>query len=173
MSIPRISVLPSVDASRVSARQDARNSAFAEGLRRRLQALLPYGAGRRMSGRLAGSCGPHGVEEQVEGRGRLSVDVFVEGLRELPDEAARALADELLAPRGLAAVPRGDIGTPAGLLAANAELLRSIAHLEAALSAAVADGEVDQAEARELARTIVEARTRLQHLESVVFGGVR
>lgn len=166
----RILAVPSPSASR----DVSRNSAFVDGIRRRIQVALPYGAERRMAGRLAHFMHPHGVEEQVQGRNRCSIDVYVEALMELSDEVATQIADELHAPRRLAVVARPQTGCTLSVLAANGGLLASVGAIENAIAEGLAgDNHLDGGERRNVLAAVVEARTRLQALESALLGGAR
>jgi hypothetical protein len=155
----------------LSPRTSSLNPEWVESLRRKLQAAAPRGSWDRVHKRTAIPIDT--ISNQVRGeKVHLWLEAFGEGLMECLETARREIVDEFLEPLGLVAVPRpAAVSELLPLLAANAELLRSIGHIEAALSAALADGKVDQDEAREVARTVVEARTRLQALETVVFGG--
>lgn len=144
----------------------ARNSAQAETTRHRLQMALPYGAARRMAGRLS-----HNVEEQLEGRNRLSLEVYTEALSELSDEVAAQIADELHAPRRLAVIVRPQTGCTLDVLVENGGLLKAVGAIEDKLAEGLkGDNYLDGGERRNVLAAVVEARTRLQALESALLG---
>lgn len=89
----------------------------------------------------------------------------IEGLREIRLELRRPLADDLLAPIGLAVIPRPDETRDAsGLLAVNGALLAAVAAAQERLGEGLADGVMTTAESVQLAGALAETRTRIDAL---------
>lgn len=144
------------------------NSPAVDTVRRRLQATMPYGAGRRIAIRLGrpDRC----VYAQLEGEHPLTLDVSLEALQELPDGRGIDALGDLLAPAGLAVIDLPDPGTASDVIAANGLLLAAVGAVEGALAIGLADGHLDAREAAEALRAVVEARVRLDGLERRIAG---
>ena len=96
---------------------------------------------------------------------RPPLALAVEGLREIRLELRRDLADDLLAPIGLAVIPRPDeTRDAAGLLAANGALLAAVAGAQASLGEGLADGVMTTPEAAHVAAALTETRVRIDAL---------
>lgn len=146
----------------IASRTDATNPAFVEGIRRKMQESLPYGAGETVRSRLAGVVG--NVEEQLMGRNRLTVAVLVEALRELPREKALEILDDLTRPLDACVAPRNSHGVDTHPVAASGALLESTGTYAAALGRALADGSLDAEERISLRRNLSQIQHTLDEL---------
>lgn len=106
------------------------------------------------------------VSDACEGRHvRLPLLLAVEGLREIRPELRRALADDLLAPLGLAVIQRpGESHDAAGLLSANGALLAAVAAAQESLGEGLSDGVMTPREALNVAAALSETRARIDSL---------
>ena len=106
------------------------------------------------------------VADACEGRHvRLPLLVAIEGLREMRLELRRSLADDLLAPLGLAVIQRpGESHDASGLLSANGALLAAVAGAQESLGDGLADGVMTPREALSVAAALSETRARIDTL---------
>ncbi len=106
------------------------------------------------------------VNDACQGRHvRLPLLLAVEGLREIRPELRCSLADDLLAPLGLAVIQRpGESRDASGLLSANGALLAAVASAQESLGEGLADGVMSPHEALNVAAALSETRTRIDAL---------
>lgn len=106
------------------------------------------------------------LNDATEGRHvRLPLLLAVEGLREIRPELRCSLADDLLAPLGLAVIQRpGESRDASGLLSANGALLAAVAAAQESLGEGLADGVMSPREALNVAAALSETRVRIDAL---------
>ena len=106
------------------------------------------------------------VNDACQGRHvRLPLLLAVEGLREIRPELRCSLADDLLAPLGLAVIQRpGESHDASGLLSANGALLVAVAAAQESLGEGLADGVMSSREALNVAAALSETRVRIDAL---------
>lgn len=106
------------------------------------------------------------LNDATEGRHvRMPLLLAVEGLREIRPELRRSLADDLLAPLGLAVIQRpGENHDASGLLSANGALLAAVADAQESLGEGLADGVMSSREALNVAAALSETRVRIDAL---------
>lgn len=132
--------------------------------RRAFATALPTGCRERIHDRTGVPMDT--VNDAIEGRHvRLPVILAVEGLREIRPELRRSLADDLLAPLGLAVIQRpGESHDASGLLSANGALLVAVAGAQESLGEGLADGVMSPREALNVAAALSETRVRIDAL---------
>lgn len=160
MSTPRTWPVPVPASLRISHPE----SEHVDTWRRALVTALPTGCRERIHDRTGIPMDT--VNDAIEGRHvRLPLLVAIEGLREIRPELRCALADDLLAPLGLAVIQRpGESRDAAGLLSANGALLAAVAGAQESLGEGLADGVMSPREALNVAASLSETRVRIDAL---------
>lgn len=146
----------------LSLREFAEESEHVDGWFARLVAALPTGARGRIQSRTGIS--KNTMDDACQLRHvRPPLVLAIEGLREVRPELRRDLADDLLAPLGLAVIPRPDeTRDVAGLLAMNSAYLSAVASSQDSLAESLADGVMKPSEAVQLAAELTQTKAAIE-----------
>jgi hypothetical protein len=151
-------------AATASLREFAAESEHVDQWFRRLSQAIPTGRREFIQSRTG--IPRSTIYDAFEGRNvRPPLLLAVEGLREIRLELRRELADDLVAPIGLAVIPRpGESYDSSGLLALNGALLSALAATQERLGQGLADGVMTTVEAVPVAAALTETVVRAQAL---------
>lgn len=128
---------------------------------------MPHGGWCRIAERLGWR--DRRVNDQAEGADPLHVTVLLEALGEISAAVlpkAQAVAEEMLAPCGLAVIRRPGEGPTSDVLSAHAEVLGALSRLEASFATAIEDGDLDDVERATLISALRDMTERCRTLET-------
>lgn len=142
------------------------NSPFVDKIRRDLQSACLHGAFMTVKRRLEGLIPPKTVDKQIEGhKARLTLDVFLELLRECPPRARVEILGEVLAPLNLVVHEAGEVADSRALDAALGLVMSDLGDV-----AKIVVGGVEPHERSDFAKKFAELEERLRGLKTL--GGI-
>lgn len=115
------------------------------------------------------------VDEQVTGKHPLTVELFSEGLHEIPMASRQAALALLAEPVGLLVLPApgASEARPGGLLRLASSVSRTIGEFQASVGSALDDAVIEPHEVSSVLTTIYAAREALNEAERALLRGAR